>query len=116
MKCLALSAGRPDHLKLFRIHVGRNAAGKARAVLEGLGLNQPTIEACFSAHPMNDEGAVQNGLIKWCGGKGRQPPTWGVLVEAMEYARFARYCVHNLLKDLVLFNIGMLFVGMCCLY
>ena len=55
---LALSADRPDHLKLFRKHVSRSAYGKGRAVLEGLGLDTPTIEACFAVHPLNDEEAV----------------------------------------------------------
>ncbi len=75
---------------LFRTHVSRKTAGKGRAVLEGLGLGTPTIAACFTAHPLNEEEAVQEGLTRWCGGKGRQPPTWAVLVEAMQYAQIAQ--------------------------
>ena len=96
----ALSAGRTDDLKLFRTFVSRKAAGKARAVLEGLELDTATIDACISAHPLNDEEAVQKGLTRWCGGKGRQPPTWGVLVEAMQYAQIDQQDVQGLKEEL----------------
>ena len=46
-KCFALSTDHPDHLILFRKYVSKNAAGVGRAVLEGVGLNSETIEACF---------------------------------------------------------------------
>ena len=62
---LAPTADYPDHLMLFRTYVSRNAAGQARAVLEGVGLDSSTIDACFSAHPLNDEEIVQAGLVKW---------------------------------------------------
>ena len=84
VKGLALSADCPDHIKLFRRYVSRKAAGKARAVLEGVGLETSTIDACFSAHPLNDEEIVQAGLVKWRDGQGnKQPPTWEVLISAM---------------------------------
>ncbi len=89
MSC-SLCAGRSDHLVLFRRHVSRKTAGNGRAVLEGVGLDAPTISACISAHPLNDEEAVQEGLIRWCGGKGTQPPTWNVLIAAMNYAEIAQ--------------------------
>ena len=81
---------------LLRMYISRRAAGKGRAVLEGVGLDSPTIAACFTAHPMNEEGAVQEGLTKWCGGEGFQPPTWGVLVESIEYANFAQEDIEGL--------------------
>ena len=81
---------------LFRIHVSRKAAGKARAVLEGVGLDAPTISACFRANPLDDEEAVQEGLTRWKGGKGTQPPTWGVLIQAMEYAEIEQQSVQAL--------------------
>ena len=93
---LVLSAGRPDHLKLFRMYVSRKAAGKGRAVLEGVELDTATISACISAHAQNEEEAVQEGLTKWVEGKGRQPPSWGLLVEAMEYAGIAQQHVQGL--------------------
>ena len=98
MKCLPFSTDRPDHLKLFRTCVSRNAASKGRAVLEGVGLSAETIEACFNSHPLNEEEAVQAGLIKWSGGQGRQPPTWKVLLDAMTYAQIAQEHVQEL-KD-----------------
>ena len=80
--------------------MSRNSAGKARAVLEGVGLDTPTIDACFSAHPQNDEEAVQEGLTKWVGGQGHQPPTWSVLIEAMEYAGIAQQYIQGLKEEL----------------
>ena len=85
---------------LFRTHVSRKAAGKARAVLEGLGLDQPTINACFTAHPLNEEEAVQEGLTRWYGGKGTQPPTWNVLITAMKYAEIAQQDIGELKQKL----------------
>ena len=70
VKSLSFSTDHPRHLMLFRTHISRRAAGKGRVVLEGVGLDAPTIAACFTAHPWNEEGAVQEGLTKWCGGAG----------------------------------------------
>ena len=91
------NADHPHHLMLLRMYVSRRAAGNGRAVLEGVGLDAPTTAACFTAHPLNEEGAVQEGLTKWCGGsKGFQPPTWGVLIEAIEFAQFAQQDIEGL--------------------
>ena len=104
VKGLALSADCPDHLMLFRTYVSRNIAGKARAVLEGVGLETSTIDACFSAHPLNDEEVVQAGLVRWRGGQGnKQPPTWEVLISAMEYAGVAQQHVKELKGKLALY-------------
>ena len=100
VKILSFSADHPRHLMLFRRLISRRAAGKGRAVLEGVGLDAPTIAACFTAHPLNEEGAVQEGLTKWCGGEGFQPPTWGVLVEAIEYANIAQQDIEALRRAL----------------
>ena len=100
---LALSAGRSDHIMLFRIYVSRKAAGKARAVLEGLSLDTSTTDACFSAHAANDEEIVQAGLVKWKEGQGllqKQPPTWKVLLSAMEYAGIAQQHIMELKEKL----------------
>ena len=96
----SLSAGRQGYLKLFRTFVSRKAAGKAKAVLEGVDFDTATIAACFNAHPLNEEEAVQEGLTRWCGGKGRQPPTWGVLVKAMTYAQIDQQDVQGLKEEL----------------
>ena len=95
---LALSAGRQGYLKLLRTFVSRKAAGKARTVLEGVELDSATISACVSAQ--NEEEAVQDGLIRWCGGKGRQPPTWGTLIQAMQYAQIDQQDVQGLKEEL----------------
>ena len=101
VKCHALSADRPDHLILFRKYVSRNAATKGRAVLEGVGLLTETMDACFSSHPLDEEEAVQAGLTRWSGGQGRQPPTWEVLISAMEYAKIAQQHIKELRKELM---------------
>ena len=100
VKCCAFSADRPDHLILFRQYVSRKAATKGRAVLEGVGLLTETIYACFTSHPLDEEGAVQAGLTRWSGGQGRQPPTWEVLISAMGYAEIPQQHIENLRKDL----------------
>lgn len=105
MKVLVVSAERRDYLVLFRIYVSRKATGKGIAVLEGVELDAATIHACFMNNPLNEEEAVQDGLIRWCEGKGYQPPTWRVLIEAMEYARFAQQNMQDLVDKL-----GTLFV------
>ena len=98
MKCLAFSADRPDHLILFRKYVSRQAATKGRAVLEVVGLDSGTIETYFSKP--SEEDAVQDGLITWKDGQGTQPPTWQVLLDAMEYAHIAQQHIDNLKKKL----------------
>ena len=109
-KCFTLSTDHPDHLILFRKYVSRKAVGKGRAVLEGVGLDSETIGACFSS--VNEEEAVQAGLVKWCDGQGNKLPTWRVLFAAMEYAQIAQQHVHELKKETALF--GMQYVtGVC---
>ena len=100
MKCPNLSTDRPEHLMLFRTHVSRTAADKGRSVLEGVGLKSTTICACFTSHSQNEEEAVQLGLTKWIGSQGWQPPTWTVLLEAMDYAQIAQQDVEGLEKKL----------------
>ena len=99
LKRLAVAADRQDHLKLLRKYVSRNSAGKGRAVLEGVELDSDTIQACFQSNPLNDEEAVQAGLIKWKDGQGL-PPTWEVLIEAMDYAKVAQQHIVGLKKKL----------------
>ena len=88
------------------MYVSRKAASKGRAVLEGVGLETETIDACFSKYPQNDEEAVQFGLTKWSGGKAHKPATWEVLFKAMDYAEIAQQHVQGLKKKL---GLGMLF-------
>ena len=98
MKSLSFSADRKDHLMLFRSYVSSKAAGKANAVLEGVGLNAPTIKACSTAYPLNDEEIVQAGLIRWCESQG---PTWGVLIAAMKYAKIDQQDIEGLKTSLI---------------
>ena len=105
MESLVFSADRPDHLMLFRKYVSEQAAKKGRAVLEGVGLHTEAIDACFSSHPLNDEEAVQEGLTRWSSGQSYKPPTWEVLLDAMELARIAQMHVQNLKEKL---SMGML--------
>ena len=100
VECLAFSADHPNHLILFRVFVSRQAAKKGRAVLEGVGLQTETIDACFSGHPLNDEEAVQEGLTRWSSGQSYKPPTWCVLFHAMDYANIAQRHIDDLRKEL----------------
>ena len=98
---LPQSADTDGYDLLLRTHVSRRAAGKGRAVLEGVGLDAPTIAACYTAHPLNEEETVQDGLtLQWCGGEGFQPPTREVLIEAVEYAEIAKQDIHSLKEGL----------------
>ena len=103
VKCVMIlfvfSAEHPKHLRFFRIHVSRTATGKGRAVLEGVGLHTATIGPCFEDNP-DVESAVQAGLTKWIEGTGLQPPTWGVLLDAMEYALIGQQHIQHLKADL----------------
>ena len=93
---IALSADHPHRLILFRQFVSRKAAGKGRAVLEGVGLESETIAACFNSHSLSEEEAIQIGLTKWSEGQGSKSPTWKVLFTAMEYAQIAQQHIHHL--------------------
>ena len=89
------------HLVLFRKNVSKKAAGKGRALLEVLLCDAAEVEKCFVGNPLNEEEAVQTGLVKWMGGNvGRQPPTWEVLLEAMDGAEIDKQHVQSLSKDL----------------
>ena len=79
--------------------MSRNAAGKGRAVLEGVELDSSTIEACFQSNLLYDEGAVQAGLIKWKDGQGLQS-TWRVLIDAMSFAGIAQQHIAGLKAEL----------------
>lgn len=103
VKGLTSPADHPDHLMLFRTYVSSNAAGKARAVLEGIGLDTPSMDACFSDH-LSDEEIAQAGLVKWRDGQGlllKQPPTWEVLLTAMKNAKIDQKHTEELEEKLV---------------
>ena len=76
--------------------MSRAAGGKGRAVLEEVELDAAVIQACFEDHPHSVEEAVQSGLTKWSGGQGCQPPTWEVLLGAMEYAQISLQYTNDL--------------------
>ena len=86
---------------LFRTFVSRNAATKGRAVLEGVWLDSSAIDACFN-NADSEEAAVQAGLVKWKDGHSRRPPTWEVLLTAMDYAKIAQQHIQDLRKELAL--------------
>ena len=94
------------------MYVSRKSAGKGRAVLEGVGLRSETIAECFQTNPLNEEEAVQDGLIRWKDGQGL-PPTWEVLVDAMVYAEIAPQDVQGLKEELGLHG-AYAFVLVCC--
>ena len=100
VKSLRVIADHQEHLVLFRVHVSRTAAAKGRAILEGVGLDTATIDTCFEDHPQHVVEVVQAGLKTWCGGQGNQPPTWDVLLRAMEYAEVPQQHIQDLKTDL----------------
>ena len=119
MKCFACSVAHLDHLMLFRRFVSRKALGNGRAVLEGVGLDSNTIDSCFNSHPLNEEAAVQAGLVKWRGGQSHKPSTWEVLLKAMEYAQLQQQDIRGLMKELGVFGmlvfISELYVASVCM-
>ena len=99
---IILSLG-PGHQRcdvLLRTFVSRNAAGKGRAILVGVGLSLEMREMCYANNPLNEEEAVQAGLMKWVDGSGDNP-TWAVLLEAMEHAKIAGQHITSLKKELL---------------
>ena len=84
---LSIPADYEDYLIVLREYVSRKAAGKGKAVLEGVGLDAHVINACFCDNPGCEEEAVHTGLQKWIlEGQGSQPATWEVLLDAMKHA------------------------------
>ena len=77
--------------------MSRKSAEKGRAVLEKLGFDAATIRACYGRHPLNEEEAVQDGIIKWSEG---HHPTWKALLNAMEYAGIEQTHCQGLREEL----------------
>ena len=94
------SAGHKKCVMLFRAYVSRKAAGKGRAILEGVGLLPEVIEMCYVDNPQQEEEAVQSGLLTWRNGGGDEP-TWAVLLEAMKYAEIGVQHVKSLEEELL---------------
>ena len=85
---------------LFRRYVSRTAAGSGRAVLEGVGLTNETIQMCYKNSPQNEEEAIQSGLMKWRDGS-RDSATWAMLIEAMEYAQIGTEHIEAMKKEVL---------------
>ena len=75
-------------------------------MLEGIGLAPETIRACYGRHPLEEEEAVQAGLIKWVEGHHGSIPTWRMLLTAMEYASVAQHHCQGLRDKLQQMLIG----------
>ena len=101
VKHLSFSAEHPGYLILFRMHVSRKVADDWEALLDGVGLEMPTIKTCSENHSGEVESTVQAGLTKWCDGQSQQPPTWQVLLEAMDHAGIDPKNIDQLKKDLL---------------
>ena len=85
---------------LLRTFVSRNAAGKGRAILEGVGLPGEMRNMCYTNNPLNEEEAIQAGLMKWKDGEGSSA-TWMVLLGAMTYAGIAVQHITRLKEELL---------------
>ena len=86
--------------------MSRKSAGKGRAVLEYVGLDPETINACYIKHPFSEEDAVQDGLIMWSGGHHSKTCTWKELLDAMVYARIGEQHCTGLRKELRQYSEG----------
>lgn len=93
--------------RFFREYVSRCAAGKGRAVLEGVGLETEAKEMCYKNHSLNEEEAVQTGLIYWRNKKG-DTATWTVLLKSMKYAEIAVQKINELEKEILKGAVGQL--------
>ena len=93
--------GHRQCVMLLRRFVSRNAAGKGRAVLEGVGLSSEVINMCYSNSPHDEEEAVQSGLNRWKDGEGVTPAMWKVLFEAMDYAGIAVQHITSLEEEIL---------------
>ena len=60
MSCSLCRSSRPSYSSG---NMSRKTAGNGRAVLEGVGLDAPTIATCFTANPQKED-EVQEGMIK----------------------------------------------------
>ena len=85
---------------LFRTFVSKCAARKGRAILEGVGLPAVVRDMCYTNHPLDEEEAVQSGLIRWRNGSGNSP-TWTVLLESMTYAEIGVQHIKKLKEELL---------------
>ena len=50
---------------LFRKHISRNAFGKGRAILEWVGLDPEVVNHCYGSPTLDEEAAIQKGMLKW---------------------------------------------------
>ena len=97
---LSFVAGDQKCDMMLRTFVSRVAAGKGRAVLEGLGLPEGMRKMCFENNPLNVEEAIQCGLLQWKNGHGYSP-TWEVLLRAITYAEITVQDVKKLKEEIL---------------
>ena len=90
--------GRRNSAALLRIYVSQKAAGKDRALMDFLGLDQSRIQKHYANHPRNIVEAVQAALMEWAGSSPSK--TWKMLVDAMKQAEFAVQEVRGLTEEL----------------
>ena len=91
----SFSADHPNYMVLFRKYVSSIAAGKCRAVLEAVGLNNGVIETLLCNH-QDVVDRVHLGLIEWSKGHQHKQPTWEVLLCAMEEAKIGEEHIEGL--------------------
>ena len=84
---------------LFRKYVSRNAIGRGRAVLEWVGLAPEVIDQCYGSSTLDEEAAIQKGLLRWRETHGDRC-TWQVLLEAMKFAGIAQQHCSELVEEL----------------
>lgn len=82
--------------------MSRKSALKGRAVLAYVGFDAPAIAMFYANNPMNEEEAVQTGLLEWASGNAmsRHPTTWKVLIGAMHHAEISKQTVEELKAEI----------------
>ena len=90
--------GRKKSAAFVRAYVSQKAAGKDRALMDFLGVEQSRILTHYANHQNNIVEAVQAALMEWAGSS--PPKTWKMLVEAMGLAGFAVQDVRVLTEEL----------------
>ena len=91
----------PDPLDLFRKYVSRNAFGKGRAVLEWAGLDPEVVNHCYGSPTLDEEAAIQKGMLKWRETHGNVPlVVASPILEARKFAGIAQQHCSGLVEEL----------------
>ena len=93
--------GQQCSLQLFRKYVSRNAFSKGRAVLEWVGLDPEVVNHCYGSPTLDEEAAIQKGMLKWRETHGNVPLiVASPILEAMKFADIVQQHCSELVEEL----------------